>query len=263
VALSLLGPAENVHSADRLGLYQGTVFTTGAGEAAERVGFAAALEEVLAKVSGDQRLIGDPAVAALAGEAAAFVESFSFRDRMERIPIHDEQGSRDRPHDLTVTFDTEKIDAALRSLGRDPWPEPRPTLVMVVAVDFGESFVLASDGGRGTDMRAALDIASSRAGLRVRLPTSAAFQDAALSADALPEAEAAALDALAGEAGGDFALAGRLTWSSEALGWIAEWRLDFAGETYRYGISGASFDAAFRNALRGAAQAMSGNGVLE
>ena len=49
-------------------------------------------------------------------------------------------------------------------------------------------------------------------------------------------------------------------WSDEALGWIADWRLTFAGQSYAWRVSGVSFDDAFRNALRGAAQVLSGNG---
>jgi hypothetical protein len=244
-----------------LGLYQGMAFTTGMGEEAQRTGFAAAFEEVLAKVSGDHRLIGDPGVEALGEHAADYVESFSFRDRMEGIPTHDEQGTRERPHDLTVTFNPEKIDAALRNLGREPWPEPRPMLVLVARVEFGEPFVLTEDSSRGADMRTALDIVAARVGLEVILPSTEQLAESAASFGELPEGDGTALDALAAEAGADLALVGTLIWSDEALGWIAEWRLDFEDETCRYGVSGVSFDAAFRNALRGAAQIMSGNGV--
>jgi hypothetical protein len=63
--------------------------------------------------------------------------------------------------------------------------------------------------------------------------------------------------------GGDQALAGSLVWSDEALGWIAEWRLASGGKLYRWKVSGVGFDDAFRNALRGAAQVLSGNGAPE
>ena len=45
--------------------------------------------------------------------AGDYVASFTYRDRLEGIPIHDEQGTYDRPHDLTVNVDPAKIDAAL------------------------------------------------------------------------------------------------------------------------------------------------------
>ena len=96
------------------------------GRGGRRFGFPLCLEQVLVKVSGDPRLIGDPEVATLAGQAATFVTDFAFRDRMAGIPVHDEQGTRDRPYDLTVRFDPAKIDAALRSLGREPWSASRP-----------------------------------------------------------------------------------------------------------------------------------------
>ena len=56
-------------------------------------------------------------------------------------------------------------------------------------------------------------------------------------------------------------LAGTLTWSDAARGWIADWRLIAAGSVFRWRISGVSFDDAFRNAIRGAAQILSGNGT--
>jgi uncharacterized protein len=51
-----------------------------------------------------------------------------------------------------------------------------------------------------------------------------------------------------------------MLWSEEALGWVAEWRLAAAGKTYRWQIRGVSFDDAFRNAMAGAAQVLSGHG---
>jgi hypothetical protein len=250
-------------ASEPLGLYQAMAFTTGAGEEAEKIGFAAALAEVLAKVSGDWRLIDDPRVAALGAQARGYVEDFSFRDRMEGIPIHDEQGSRDRPHDLTVTFDAEKIDTALAELGEKPWPEPRPRIVPVVSVTFGDVFVLAEDGARGSDMRTALAVAASRTGLDVVLPTSEQLAPFTFSFGRLPDADRAYIAALAEVAGGDVGLAGKLAWSEESLGWTAEWSFDFGGKTHRWGIEGVSFDAAFRSALRGAAEVMSNNGEPE
>ena len=85
-------------------LYTGLAYVTGQMEETRLPGFGRALEEVLVKVSGDARLGADPRVAALTGEAARYVETFSYRDRMADIPIHDEQGTRERPFELTVAF---------------------------------------------------------------------------------------------------------------------------------------------------------------
>ena len=133
-AMVMLGCA-NASAANVDDLYQAQTIVTGQGEESRRFGFPVCLEQVLVKVSGDPRLIGDPEVAALAGQAAAFVTDFAFRDRMAGIPVHDEQGTRDRPYDLTVRFDPAKIDAALRSLGREPWSASRPRVAVFVGVE--------------------------------------------------------------------------------------------------------------------------------
>jgi hypothetical protein len=259
--LVLLFATGHAGTAERLGLYQGRAIVTGTGEASRQTGLAAALQDVLVKVSGNARLVDDARVAVLMDDAAALVATFAYRDRIEGIPIHDEQGSRDRPHDLTVTFDREKINTALAALGRKVWPEPRPTILFLLGVDnSGRRFLLAADGEYGTDMRAALDVASELAGLPVVLPKEADFAGAGLSADAVPDTLAAAAPELV-PAGVDHALVGSLVWNPEALGWTGEWSLDYGGKTYRWRVSGASFDAAFRNAVRGAAQVMSGNGM--
>ena len=61
---------------EALDLYQGRATVTGTREETRAVGFAVAFEEVLAKVSGDARLIGDSRVAALAANAAEYVASY-------------------------------------------------------------------------------------------------------------------------------------------------------------------------------------------
>ena len=107
-------------------LYQAQAIVTGQGEVDRRRGFSLCFLEVMVKVSGDPRLFGDRRVAIMAARAGTFVDTFRYRDRMAHKPINDEQGTRDRPHDLTVDFDTAKIDAALQSLGRKPWTGERP-----------------------------------------------------------------------------------------------------------------------------------------
>src|ERR1700732_4393182 len=135
-------------------LYRAQAFVTGQGETERARGFALCLEAVLVKVSGDPRLAHDPAAAALPGQAGNFVTGFDYHDRMSGIPVHDEQVTRERPFDLTVIFDPQKIDGALRSLGRVPWPEPRPRLAVILGVrDATASYVLSEGGDRGLGER--------------------------------------------------------------------------------------------------------------
>jgi hypothetical protein len=59
---------------------------------------------------------------------------------------------------------------------------------------------------------------------------------------------------------GELPLVGDLRWSDAALGWIANWRLAVNGRGHRWSVSGVNYDEAFRNAVRGAARLLSGNG---
>jgi hypothetical protein len=242
-------------------LYQAKPIVTGTGEKNRQIGFALAFEDMLVKVSGDPRLIGDPRVAELAKNAGAMVKEFRYRDRMEGIPIHDEQGSHDRPHDLTTIFYSDKIDAVLASLGSRLWTAPRPTITLILGVRNGDqTFVLSSDGQRGVDMRDSLQQASVKVAIPATLPSSAEIDAAGLTEATLAAADQATLEEIAARSGGAYALIGSLTWNAAELGWIADWKIRFEGKAYAWQIRGVSFDDAFRNAIRGTAQVLSGNG---
>jgi len=212
-------------------------------------------------VSGDYRLISSGNAKQMIDGAADYVAGFKYRDLYEGIPVHDEQGTHDRPHELTVDFDRGKVDAALASLGSKPWLDTRPRLTVILGVKNAKGrFILSADAEQGFYMRDSFAAAAKRIAIPIILPSQTAIGATGLDAEALAHAEIALLDKAAKEVGGDQALAGTLTWSDADRGWIAEWRLAADGKTYGWQISGVSFDDAFRNALRGAAQVLSGNG---
>jgi uncharacterized protein len=219
------------------------------------------MEDVVVRVSGDYRLVRSGKARAMIDGAAEYVAAFKYRDLYEGIPVHDEQGTHDRPHELTVDFDKGKVDAALASLGSRPWLDPRPRLTVILGVKNSKGrFLLSADAEQGFYMRDSFAASSKRIATPIVFPTQAAIGAAAVTEETLAHADMAALEKLAKEAGGDNALAGIISWSDADRGWIAEWRLVVDGKTYGWRISGVSFDDAFRNALRGAAQVLSGNG---
>src|SRR5256714_12702481 len=134
-AALLLTAAASTGGADDL--YEAQAIVPGQREPERLRALPDCLEDVLVKVSGDSRLIRDRRLAPLKANAAEFVVSFRYDDRMAGIPVHDEQGTRDRPYDFIVSFAPIKIDAALRSLGLEPWKGPRPRLAMFVGVQNG------------------------------------------------------------------------------------------------------------------------------
>ncbi len=244
-------------------LYQTKAVVSGTGEARRALGFSECLSDVLVKVSGDPRLYDAPRVAEMAKQAGAYISGFSYRDRLSGVPIHDEQGSYDRPHDLTCDFDREKIDAALNILGREPWTGERPRIVVLLSIrdrnDAEELLVADSSGASDADMRFSLASAAEKLGLTMKLPTEAEMTKAALTATTLPKVDIAKLDQSA-RADGGTALAGSMVWSDEALGWVVDWRLAAKAKTYQWQMRGVGFDDAFRNGMAGAMQILSGHG---
>lgn len=177
------------------------------------------------------------------------------------IQVHDEQGTRDRPYDLIVAFEPAQVDAALRSLGREPWTGERPRVTALIGVhDQTTAYLLASDGERGFGQREALAAAAERRGVPIVLPSSAALAEAGLSFDALPMADSARLDPMAKVAGDGIALVGSMAWSDAPPGWTSDWRLHARSEAVRWRAVDETFDEAFRAALGGVAQVLSGNG---
>ncbi|QKD04310.1 DUF2066 domain-containing protein [Mesorhizobium loti] len=240
-------------------LYQSRTIVTGQGEENRQLGFRDCLDRVLVRVSGDQRLLAKPEMAALRDKAGSFVDSFRYHDRLEGIPIHDEQGTHDRPHDLTCLYKPDVIDKVLTSLGSRPWLAKRPTLAVFLSTEQGaRHFVLSAEETRGETMRESFANATGPLLMHVAFPKAAQLAD--LGEDALRTADLARLDRLAKQAGGSQALVGSIVWSDKELGWIADWRLADHGKTYRWQVRGVSFDEAFRVAIDGAAQILSGNG---
>ena len=236
-------------------LYTGKAFVTGQDERLRAIGFAQSLPDALVKVSGDPTLLTDARVAALSVRAASFVESYSYRDYMEGLPIGDEQGTRDRPYFLTVTFKQQAIDEVLRTLGRSPWTANRPPVAVFVGVDkFGRDFVLDSDGVADLDERNSLTDAAWTAGLPIRLPLVADIGRSHLSAGSLQT------DVTAGLAADDEVLVGLLNWDKGSFSWRADWRLNWRGTPHHWTIRAVTYDEAFRNAMRGVAQVLSGHG---
>jgi hypothetical protein len=242
-------------------LYRAQTIVTGQGEANRMTGFAACLEDVLIKASGALKLAGDPRLAAYKSRAGDFVKAHSYHDQMSGTPTRDEQGTRDRPYDLTVDFDNDKIDGLLATLGVKPWHSHRPVLGVFVAMDYGaRKYIVTSDAGQSLAPREALLAAAAKRGMSIVLPTDAALAKSGMSAADLAKQSSSRWASGAAELGGEAALVGRLVWDDRALGWATEWQMEWQGRPHRWRFRGVTFDEAFRRAIGGAAQILSDNG---
>lgn len=254
VLLTSPAPADTAEN-----IYQTRTIVTGERAETRTPGIKRCFMDALVKVSGDRRLPNDPKARELAGDAQSFVTNYTTRDRMFGKPLKDEQGTRDRPYDLNVDFDPVKLDAALAMLGRKPWPTPRPRLMIFLAVkNTARTYLLADGADLGSLQREAFQDAAVKYGVPVGFPSQGDFEKAGLSFDNLPETPPDRLQSMVGAAA--IPLRGTLIWDNKALGWIATWHLLHDARDHTWSIKGVNFDAAFRDAVSGAAQVLSGNG---
>ncbi|MFZ1004163.1 MAG: DUF2066 domain-containing protein, partial [Pseudolabrys sp.] len=77
-------------------VYTTRVVVTGKDERNRPLGFKLCFEDVLVKASGDASIVSDSRFETLAAGAGQYVSTFSYRDRLEGKPVHDEQGTYDR-----------------------------------------------------------------------------------------------------------------------------------------------------------------------
>lgn len=258
VACLVSAPASSEPVLPPLGLYSGRTVVSGQGETNRKTGATACLLDVLVKVSGDPTVATDPRVLALAGQAVEIAQGFNYRDRLEGRPLHDEQGSYDRPHYLTVTFDSERIASLLRSVGRVPWTGERPRVLAMIDVRGRKaSFHLASDESIDVseDMRAALAAAGERFGIVVALPDRADWTRVSKGRADGPEPTTDGGHTTGATLHGD------LVWSDAAMGWIARWKTTWGKRPYAWSERGVNFDEAFRQGISGMAKVASGQGA--
>jgi hypothetical protein len=245
-------------------LYRSVTIVTGTRIETRLPGFAETLVDVLVKVTGDMTIRHESGLARAAKDAQDLVLRFSYRDRLAGKPVHDEQGTHDRPHFLTVDFDPAKVNALAVKLGRKPWPLPRPRVLLLVAVEnIKNSFVLTRDGtiDRSDDMRFAVAAAAAKTGLPpVILPAAADLSARGWTVKTLDAVKPTEAETLARADGADAVVAGHIVFNETALGWIVKWRMAYGGKAYRWATRGVNFDAAFRHALAGAARVMAGRG---
>jgi uncharacterized protein len=236
-------------------LYQAYEIVTGTDMRQRPWGFAQTLREVLVKVSGDPRLKDDPRTAPLADRAADFVVCFRYADQMAGVPLHDEQGTYDRPYKLTVTFDPAKIDALLATLGDHPWRGERPVVVPVLLVHGRKPppYLLSTEAPEGAEQRGAFATAAGQFGLQFRIPDDVQLTAWGISLDHFP---AAPPPSTAGEA----IVLGTLDWSETLPGWVGKWRMLWDNRRHEWGVGGVNYDAAFRDIIGGVELIASGNG---
>lgn len=251
--------APTVAAADTpdIDLYSAQTVVTGTVEPERTRGFRAGLADVIVKLTGDARLAGDARLQPLLEKPHRFVERFEYEDRMKGIPVHDEQGTRERPHYLRIRFKPAAMDAALAQLGLSKWLVPRPRLAIWLGViEARDSFVLSASGPEGYGQRLVVAETAARRGIPVWLPA----KDTTITVDDVREGNAAKLRHAAPDA--DALLAGTLALVPGGY-WDINWRFrsknPTGDRTKRWTMRRVTFDTAIKGGLETAALILSGN----
>lgn len=246
-------------AAEVFDLYSAQAIVTGTEEPERTRGLRAGIVDAVIKLTGDFRLAESDKLLQLLENPHRLVDSFEYEDRMKGIPVHDEQGTRERPHYLRMRFKAPEMDAALKRLRLAKWPADRPMLGVWLGVRTAiGSYVLAATGSEGYGQRLVIVETAARRGLPVRLPgadgspTTVTFDDIAAGNVPKLRHESPAADAL---------LSGVLSATPEGY-WDIAWRLTWKNRSRVWTMRGVTFDTALKDGLQTAALVFSGKAPL-
>jgi hypothetical protein len=226
-------------------LYKAETIVTGTGEPERMRGLRIGVEEVLIKLTGDASLAGTQQVSDIARHAADLLAEHSYEDRMKDIPIHDEQGTRDRPHYLRMRFDPAKFDAALEQAGLRKWTGERPTLAVWIGISEPRGKYVLAVQGDGYGQREVLKDASRKRAIPIMLPPE---HQTAVNYDAVAKGDLALLRHASKDLGGNAILYGLLDFDGEAH-WNTSWAVAGDRVDATWTMQGVTFSAALKDAI--------------
>lgn len=177
------------------------------------------------------RLSGDPAIAKQGPAQAVLQRSRDFVQRYQYIEVPPAATAAPSGLRLTLLFDGQSLESAMRAAGLPVWGRERPAILAWIAVDEGgrRRLLSATDA---SPLRTGLEAAAQRYGLPLVLPLMDLEDQASVP---LADIWGGFVDALR-EPSRRYQpqglLLGRI-WESGG-GWTARWILDFNGEQLRW-----------------------------
>ncbi len=233
-------------------LYKAETVVTGTGEAERMRGFRVGAEETVIKLTGNAKLAGSARIEPILDDAAALVADYSYEDRMKGIPIHDEQGTRDRPHYLRIRFDKAKVDEALADARLKKWKAERPLVAVWLGIkDARKKHVLASEGPEGYGQREVLEEASKKRGVPIVLPPPG---DSPVTYNVIDKSLWHVLQQESDKLGAPAVLYGTLNFDGNAA-WDLRWTLAGPRTYAKWSKKGVTFDVGLKDAIDHAAAA--------
>ena len=252
--LSFSFGADSTSAQDDADLYTAVAFVTGTEEPERSRGFRDGFKQAIVKLTGNAGLANSSRLAPYLHEAADLVASFEYEDRMKGIPVHDEQGTRERPHFLRIVFARSKLDNALVELSLTKWPVPRTRLAVLLAVDVPKgSFVLTRTGQNGYGQREVLKSVSDKRAIPISLPA----DDGGIAASDIELNWTKQIEFAASSAGAECPLSGTLKLDAQGIYWNMRWTLRCRGKSTSWSLDGVTYDVALASGLEESARILS------
>ncbi len=120
------------------GLYQGTAVVTDESTAKRKPAIKQALIKVLVKLTGDRNISKSSGVSSLIERPERFVQQFRYQK------ADNPEGSQIQRTELWVQFDETAVNEALRSYGLNIWGKERPSILVWMAYENGDTRSLVS-----------------------------------------------------------------------------------------------------------------------
>jgi len=198
-------------------LYAAEVPVAGQNSQALDSGAAAALAEVLLKVSGSAGLLRDPTIKSALGKARSHVQRYSYRRA---------QGPEG---ELTARFefDGDYVTSLVKEAGAPLWTANRPEVLVWLVVDDGTGRYFVNPDS-APELAEELLAAFARRGVPARLPLYDLADSAAIDPDQAWRLAGTTLAAASQRYGVQDILAGRVE-AASASNWVGEWTY-LAGE---------------------------------
>lgn len=195
------------------GPYEAEVNVNGQGEAERNTGFARALSAVLARLSGNRSVSGQPGVGQELRRAKDYVKNYDYRQDEGVGPT----GAPTFGTTLIVRFDPQEVDDLIETVGLPVWPMPRPKPVLWLGIDDGKGPRLVGLQ-QANAARTALNRAKER-GYALGLPMGNAAEQATVGA--IWRGDSAAVARASLRYSPPMQLIGKVY--RDAAGWKADW----------------------------------------
>ncbi|MBK6660861.1 MAG: DUF2066 domain-containing protein [Proteobacteria bacterium] len=226
LAWVLAGP---LAARDVTGLYNASVAVKDRTPAERSRASAAALAEVLVKLTGNRRTPNDASARALLGRASTLLLQYAYAN------------TPDGSLTLNAHFDERVLERELEERGIGTWGKQRPDTVVFLVVDDARGRALIGGEAPGK-LGATLKRKADARALPVLLPLMDIEESAALTQAQDWSALSEAAVGLAARYGAAAVLVGQLH-EAGAQVWEVQWRLDVDGETLQWTQEGALADA--------------------